>query len=185
MRSLVTSSLVSTQRHYRIRSIFLAPRESYSVGEARRLTGKSQEELRRAISEGELEATEIAPNTWRIPWVSIAGLAVDIWGLEAIEHDMGPKATYDTLPPLVRMAEITLRLPRYQVAMLEVLARRPEMTINNIVADVLLPLAEECIGEMELAITGFTEAIHFPDSEWKKPRSRRKENEATDDTPEG
>jgi len=181
----ITSGLVSTQRHYRIRSIFLARRESYGLNEARRLTGRSTESLRRAIRDGEIEAIEIAPNDWRIPWVSMAALAVDTWGIEAIEAELGPKETSFILPPLVRGTSITLRLPRYQVAMLEVLGRRPETSVNSIVADALLPIAEERTDEMELLIPGFAEAIHYPETEWKRTLVRRKQSEDTDATPEG
>jgi hypothetical protein len=180
MRSLVTTGLVSTQRHYRIRSIFLARRESYGVREAARLTGRKYDDIRRAIRDGEIEAVATSPNDWRIPWVSLAAIAVDMWGIEAIELELGPKQTSFVLPPLVRMANITLRLPRYQVAMLEVLARRPDMNVNSIVADALLPIAEERIGEMELIIPGFAEAIHFPETEWKRTCARKGEESEHD-----
>ena len=142
-------------------------------------------DLRRAIRDGEIEATEIAPNDWRIPWHALAALAVDMWGIETIEEELAGRKAATVLPPLVRLANITLRLPRYQVAMLEVLGRRPDHSVNSIVADALLPIAEDRADEMELIIPGFKEAIHFPETDWRRTYAPRKREEPDDATPKG
>ena len=157
MRSLITADPVSTQRHDRIRRIFLYRRESYGIAEVQRLTGLRPLALRRAIKEGEIEAT----SDLRITWPQLAAIAVDQWGIETIEAELGEVAVQH-LPPLVRTASITLNLPRYQVAMLETL-RKNGADINALVTDLVLNLAEERAGEMEESLPGFIEAMHYPE----------------------
>jgi hypothetical protein len=181
---MVTSGLVSTQRHYRIRSIFLNRRESYGLSEARRLSGHSPTALRRAIANGEIEATETTPGDYRIPWLSLAALAVDTWGVEAIEEELGATHSSFILPPLARYQAITLRLPRYQIAMLQELAKRPELGgISRIVSDALVTIAEEHAEAMEAAIPGFAEAFHYPERAWKRSNTPRAD-EPTAEEPE-
>jgi hypothetical protein len=169
---MTVTGLVETKRRFRIRSIFMNRRESYGLNEVRRLTGRSPESIRCAVRDGEMAASHGADD-YRLTWPQVARIAVDLWGMEAIEDELGPvKASY-ILPPLVRMETITLRLPRYQVAMLQELAKRRESSANRIVADALLPMAHDSRDVMEAAIPGFAEAIDFPQREWKRTLSRR------------
>jgi hypothetical protein len=178
MKSMIVSGLVETKRRFRIRSIFLNRRDSYGLNEARRLTGHSPRAIRQAIHDGEIEATETAPGEFRIGWVQVAAVAVDTWGVAAIEEELGNTHASFILPPLTRMQAITLRLPRYLIAMLEELAKRPESGgVNGIVADALSTLAEEQGAAMEVVVPGFAEALHFPESEWKRTLNRRTDNE--------
>jgi hypothetical protein len=155
---VIETDLVRTRRRHRIRSIFLHRRESYGLGEVQRLTGLRPIALRRAIAEGEIEAAA----DLRITWQQLAAIAVDQWGIEIIEEELGEVAAQH-LPPLVRTASITLRLPRYQVAMLEAM-RTSGVDINAAVADLLLGVAEERAEEMEQSLAGFIEAMRFPEA---------------------
>jgi hypothetical protein len=87
---------------------------------------------------------ETSPGDYRIPWFSLAALAVDTWGRGSDRGEFGATHSSFILPPLTRYQAITLRLPRYQVAMLQELAKRPELGgINRIVSDALVTVAEE------------------------------------------
>jgi hypothetical protein len=153
----VTLGLVGSQRRYLIRKIFLRRRATYTLRDVSRLTRLRPLALRAAIADGEVEATNES-----ISWEQVAALAIDRWGIEAIEADLGDDAAKQ-LPPLVRAAAVTLGLPRYQVAMLSAL-RASGADINAIAADLFLNLAEERAEEMEQSIPGFRAAMSYPDT---------------------
>src|ERR1700737_2296637 len=93
MQSL-ESGLVGTQRSYLIRKIFLRRRASYPPREVSRLTRLRPLALRAAVTDGEVEAAADESITWE----QLAALAVDRWGIEAIEADLGDDAATQ-LPP--------------------------------------------------------------------------------------
>ena len=117
------------------------------------------------IEAGELDAQRSEKaweTTWRITWPQLAALALDVWGIETIERELGEEAA-QALPPLVRTSVVTLRLPRYQVVMLGTLAEIDGIGASQRVTDALLALAVEHVEELEKRIPGFADAMKFPD----------------------
>jgi hypothetical protein len=147
-------------RRDRIRGLFLDRRESYGPDDVLALTGIAAERVRAAIEEGEVEG-ELLPDGFRIVWEQLAALALDVWGIDAIdvEEALGADAGR-VLPPLVRSVSLTVRVPRYQVAVLGMLARREGVSVDALVREALLALTEERGEELELP--GLWEAIDFP-----------------------
>lgn len=159
------SKLATSQRRarQRIRAIFLQRRETYGPHEVQRLTGLSPDRVRRAIERGELDG-ELLRCGFRIRWPQLAALGLDVWSIGEVEQALGEDLA-QVLPPLVRMATLTVRVPRYQVAMLEALVRLRGYSIDATVEDALLTVAELYADELEQAIPGFREAIDFPEAE--------------------
>jgi hypothetical protein len=160
--NMARTPAVETRKQRCIRAIFLQRRESYGPGEVQQLTGIQPERVRGAIQQGELDG-EIIRNGFRIRWPQLAALALDVWSIEEVERTLGEDAA-QVIPPLVRTATLAARVPRYQVLMLETLARRRGCSADAVVADALLTLAEECAEELESDVPGITEAIHFPEA---------------------
>ena len=120
------------------------------------------------IVAGEIEtyppekAWERRLNMWRMKWPQLAALALDIWPMEVIEQELGEEAAH-ALPPLVRTATATVRLPRYLLAMLQALEKRDGVSPSRRIAEALTCLAEEHGATLEADIPGFAEAMNFPE----------------------
>ena len=125
------------------------------------LTGILPNRLRAMLETGELEAVAVE-KSWCIRWSQLAALAIDQWGIEVIEQELGEEAR-DVLPPLVRTVPVSMRLPRYLVAMLQALEKRDGLTAARRIADALACIAEEHAGSLEDEIPGFAEAMNFPE----------------------
>lgn len=143
-----------------IRAVFLQRRESYGPQDVERLTGMEPERVRAAIQHGELEG-KLSRKGFRIRWPQLAALAFDRWTMEEVESALGEDAP-QVLPPLVRTVTLTARVPQYQVTMLEAFARRGR-SIDALVTDALLTLAEDHAAQLRDEIPGFEEAIDFPE----------------------
>ena len=85
------------------------------------------------------------------------------WPITAIEGELGAIAP-DLLPPLLLTRKLTVTLPGYQVEMLQRLARRRGITVDDFLADHLLDLAGGVAEQMERTLPGFIEAMRFPDA---------------------
>jgi hypothetical protein len=151
-------------RRERIRKLFLDRRESYGPDDVLALTGIAAERVRAAIEQGEIDGEvegELLPDGFRIVWEQLAALALDVWGIDAVdvEEALGGDAVR-VMPPLVRSVSLTVRVPRYQVAVLGMLARRDGVSVDALVREALLALTEERGEGLELP--GLWEAIDFP-----------------------
>jgi hypothetical protein len=151
-------------RRERIRRLFLDRRESYGPDEVLAVTGITAERVRAAIYDGDIEGEvegELLPGGFRIVWAQLATLALDVWGIDAsdVEEALGADAAR-VLPPLVRTVSLTVRVPRYQVAVLGMLARQEGVPVDALVREALLALTEERADVLELP--GLWEAVDFP-----------------------
>ena len=88
-------------------------------------------------------------------------LAVDLWSLETIEAALGPDAS-EVLPEAIRTGEVLMRLPRYQVAMLEYFAEQRETSVSSMLARELDDFASAHFWELSSAVHGFAEAFQWP-----------------------
>jgi hypothetical protein len=93
-----------------IRRLFLGGAPSYSVTEAAALLGWSCETLMQEIREREL--THAGPSS-SLPWQSVALIAACQWSHQAIEDALGSKVS--VLPPRLRLSDLCVRVPQYQI----------------------------------------------------------------------
>ena len=142
-----------------IKQLVLQKTASYSLDEAATLLGWTTEELAAELSSQFLTDSK----EWLdrpIPSFAIAVLAFADWSYEAIERALGAEACL--LPPLVRLKELTVRLPAHQIAAPEAAASRERTTVSDILARELVELTSSEAPELEQTLVGFREAFHWP-----------------------
>ena len=147
----------------RIRSIFLHQRPHVSISEATALLGWSRGEMSQSIAAGEVEVTETALDRW-IWREELMAKALEVWTPEVIEEALGADAD-GVLPEAIRLIDVHLRLPRHHVAMLEHFAERDRSTVSAVLARELDGIASAHADELSWAVTGFTDALAWPDAE--------------------
>lgn len=147
----------------RIRTIFLHQRPHVSIADATVLLGWSRSEMARAIKAGEIEVTSTDIGTW-IWREELMAKALELWSQEAIEEALGADAQ-GVVPEAVRLIELRVRLPRYQVAMLEYFAGRDRATVSGVLARELDGVASANEDELSGAIIGFASGLAWPDGE--------------------
>ena len=90
--------------------------------------------------------------------------AMEVWAPEVIEEALGADAER-VLPDGVRLTDIHLRLPRHHVAMLEHFAERDRTSVSAALARELDGIASAHADELSWAVTGFGEALAWPDAD--------------------
>jgi hypothetical protein len=146
-----------------IRKLFLEGREQYSIREAAALVGWSSREMADEIASSELRSVDLNAH---VSWRAVAMIAMTVWSYESIEEALGENAS--VLPPLARLADRTVRLPQFQLVVIEAAARRQGVTFNEFLAGHLTDLV--CIEAPIVAkrVPGFREAFLWPQSQQRQ-----------------
>jgi hypothetical protein len=147
----------------RIRTIFLQQRPHVSIAEGTVLLGWSRGEMSEAIAAGEVEVASTAVGRW-IWREELMAKALELWSPEVIEGALGADAV-GVLPEAVRLIDLHVRLPRHQVAMLEVFAERERITVSGVLARELDGVASAHAEELSWAVVGFADALAWPDAD--------------------
>ncbi len=148
---------------HRIRTIFLHQRPHVTIAEATVLLGWSRGEMSRAIAGGEVEVSSTPAGKY-IGREELMATALDIWSPEEIEEALGADAD-GVLPEALRLMDLHVRVPRYQVAMLEYLAERDRTSVNGVLARGLVVMASVDTDELSRAVHGFADALAWPDAD--------------------
>jgi len=146
----------------RVRTLFLSGREFYSPPEAAELLGWSQTELEKALHDGELER-ERTCSGYRIAWQEIAVMITAQYPQLVIERALGNDIG-QVIPEIGRLAELRVRIPRYEVVMLAKLAERENVTVDEYVTRHLLDLAGGEVEFLSASIPQFPEAMRWPET---------------------
>lgn len=144
-----------------IKRLFLDGDAAYPLSEAAHLLGWTSQDLAAELSSQFL----IAPAEWLhrpVPASAIAVLALAETSYEAIERELG--ADVSRLPPLIRLTNLSIQLPAYQIVALESAARREQTTVNDLLARYLMDLICDEAPALEKTVEGFREAFHWPGS---------------------
>ncbi|HEX7153832.1 MAG TPA: hypothetical protein VF618_20250 [Thermoanaerobaculia bacterium] len=144
----------------RIRAIFLHREPQVTIDAAAGLLGWSRAEVDRAVRDGELEVVRTCSGE-RIELRELAGYALQRWTLATIEEALGRQATL-ILPPALRTRKLTVRLPRYQIGALEVLAEEGRESVDALLMRMLEELAELNQERLARRIPGLAEAMAWP-----------------------
>ena len=154
-----------------IRQIFLQRRREYTTQEAANLLRLKLGEFLAWIEDGLLDI-EVrrkrrqlgGPRHVLIPWKELASAALLRWTVMQVHDALGKEARW-VLPRLLRPVELKdVRLPEYQVRLLETLATDAGVTVEEYVYTALLDL--EVAGDrktIERLLPGFTAAMQFPE----------------------
>src|SRR3954454_11992785 len=85
----------------------------------------------------------------------------EIWPLHVIEEALGAEGD-GVLPQAIRTAELSVRLPRHHINMLEYRAGQQETTVSGVLARELDGMASADVEERSSALPGFAEAMAWP-----------------------
>lgn len=143
-----------------IRTLFLGPAAHYSLSDAATLLGLEESEVRRWVASGELKALDLAGEL-RLPWSELT-FALELIGQEVIDRALGTDLER-ALPELVRLAELRVRIPRYEIAALEQIAARDGSSVDTVVAWELLDAAWTNADWLGAIIPSFGEALRWPE----------------------
>jgi hypothetical protein len=147
----------------RIRTIFLHPRAYVSIEEAAVMLDWSHERMTEALERGEVDLVRTCSGEG-VPREEVISQATAVWPLDVIEEALGRSAS-SVLPAALRTRNVRVRLPQYQVAMLERLAATWQRTVSQLLTYELEDLAAVHFDEFAQTIPGFAEAFHWPNHE--------------------
>jgi len=150
----------------RIRTLFLEPKASYSLAVAARTLGISVKELRAWIDAGEMETEDGGAIT--IPWSEIVAFGMDIWSQAAVEEALGADVA-EAIPELLRLKELSVLLPRFEVTALQRVAAREKRTVDALLAAELLDFVSARSTWLIREIPGFAAALAWPASAQPTP----------------
>ncbi|HYI10164.1 MAG TPA: hypothetical protein VEK57_13980 [Thermoanaerobaculia bacterium] len=147
----------------RIRSIFLHHEPRVTIAEGAGMLGWSRAEMDAAIRDGEIEVVETCGGK-RIELRELAAYAVQQWPLTAVEEALGRDAAL-VLPAALRTRKLTVRLPRYQIGALEVLAGDGRESVEAMLTRMFEELVELHQERLARVIPGLAEAMAWPEAE--------------------
>ena len=140
----------------RIRAIFLHHAPHVTIDEAAGLLGWSRAEMDATIRDGEIEVVETCSGRW-IELRELAVYAAQEWPLTSIEEALGREASL-VLPPGLRTRRLTVRLPRYQIGALWVLAGEGRESVEALLMRMLEELTDVHQERLARVIPGLAEA---------------------------
>ena len=146
----------------RIRAIFLHHEPRVTIDDAAGLLGWSRVELDATIRDGEIEVVETGSGK-RIELRELAVYALQQWPLTAIEEALGRDAAL-ILPQALRTRKLTVRLPRYQIGALQVLAGDGRESVDALLMRMFEELTDVHQERLERLIPGLAEARAWPES---------------------
>jgi hypothetical protein len=144
----------------RMRRLFLEPEASYPISAAARLLGMKVRELRDWIGTGEIESTGNGDSE-RLPWSEVVAMAMEFWPQEELEQALGDDITR-VMPELVRLAELHVLVPRFEVVGMEQLAAREGTSVDDLVSRQLLDAVSAEGTWLIATVPGFGEAMRWP-----------------------
>lgn len=144
-----------------IRRVFLNRQDFYAAAEGAALLGWSLSEMNCAIEERTVDASREGAEP-RIAWREIAVALAARYPQAEIESALGPEMA-SVIPEPVRLTELRVQIPRYQVAMLASLARRERISIDEFMARHLLDLATSESDWLRRRVRGFEAAMRWPE----------------------
>ena len=155
----------------RIRNLFLHGKETYTIAEAAGLLGMTEPVVHEWLASGELEPVD-TPQGLAIPWSELVSFGIAFWPQEKVEEALGADI-YDVLPELLRLAELEVRIPRIEVVTLERLAARDHASVSDVLARELRDLVSEHSEWLSREVSGFAEALAWPEQTVVPPPPRR------------
>jgi excisionase family DNA binding protein len=144
----------------RIQAIFLHHEARVTIGEAAGMLGWSRGEMDAAIANGEIEVVGTGSGT-RIERQELAEVALQRWPLVTIEEALGRDAAL-ILPPALRTRKFTVRLPRYQIGAIEVLAEDGREPVEALLMRMFEELTDLHHERLARVIPGLGEAMAWP-----------------------
>jgi hypothetical protein len=115
-----------------IQRLFLQPKDTYSVTEAAEILEMPVNDVRGWMDVGELEGVHMCAGLM-LPWGELVSFGMDFWSQETIEAALGADLA-DAIPKMLRLADLEVRIPRFEVLALERIAERDGKSVDAILA---------------------------------------------------
>jgi len=93
----------------------------------------------------------------------LVSFGMDLWSQEVVEAALGTEVA-ETIPELLRLTEIEVRIPRLEVIALERVAAREGRAVGALLARELLDFVSVHAEWLEGEIPGFAAALAWPES---------------------
>jgi hypothetical protein len=149
-----------TEAAAQIRRLFLEPKDTYSAAEAAAILGMEPLDLKNLMESGELEGVRTCCGM-KVRRNELISFALDHWPQASIEEALGDDLP-NAIPKLLRLADLHVRIPRFQILALERLAERDGKSVDTILARELRDLASAESDYLAAKIPGFTAALQWP-----------------------
>ncbi|MBV8545899.1 MAG: hypothetical protein JO093_14240 [Acidobacteria bacterium] len=146
-----------TEATAHIRRLFLDPKDTYSDSEAAQLLGTELLELTRRIESGELEGVRTCRGM-TLSRKELISFAMDYWPQETIEEALSDDLAKG-IPKLLRLANLHVRIPCYEILALERLAERDGKSVDSVLARELRDVVSAESDFLAAKIPGFTAAL--------------------------
>lgn len=143
-----------------IRHLFLEPKDTYTSTEAAAILGMELPDLTRRIESGEVEGVRTCCGM-TISAEELKSFAMDLWPQETIEEALGDDLARG-IPKLLRLADLHVRIPRFEIIALERLAERDAKPVDAVLARELRDIVSAESDYLAKAIPRFTTALHWP-----------------------
>jgi hypothetical protein len=144
-----------------VRTVFLNGKDAYTFPEAGALLGWLPGELETAVAQGMIASTTTSDGV-TIAWEEVATILTTMHSQAIVEDALGTEA-HTVMPELVRLAELRVQVPRFEVVMLRKIAERERTTIDDLLASHLLDLAGAESEWLNAAIPGFRALMRWPE----------------------
>jgi hypothetical protein len=144
-----------------IRHLFLHSDHTYTPDKAAQAIGMPVDDVRGWMEVGELEGVETKHGAV-LPWVELVSFAMSFWEQSDIEDALGADVA-ETIPELLRLCDLEVRIPRLEVVALEKLAARDGKSVDAVLARELRDLVSAQSEWLTKVIPGFAAAFVWPD----------------------
>jgi len=144
-----------------IRAIFLHREPRVTVRVAADLMGWSFMEMKATIANGDIEVVQTSGGE-RIELRELAAYAMQQWPLTSIEEALERDAAL-VLPAALRTRTFIVRLPRYQIGALQVLADEGQEPVETMLMRMFDELTDLDHERLARVIPGLAEAMAWPE----------------------
>jgi hypothetical protein len=149
-----------TETAAHIRRLFLDPKDTYSDAEAAGILDMEPLDLKRGLERGEIEGVRTCCGL-TVSRKELISFAMDYWPQKSIEEALGDDLA-KAIPKLLRLADLHVRIPRFEILALERLADRDEKSVDAILARELLDVISSESDFLAAKIPGFAAALCGP-----------------------
>ncbi|HEV7427851.1 MAG TPA: hypothetical protein VGQ46_15955 [Thermoanaerobaculia bacterium] len=143
-----------------IRHLFLDPKDTYTAAEAAEILGIKPLELKERMESGEVEGVRACCGMI-VSRKELISFAMDFWPQETIEAALGEDLAKG-IPKLLRLADLHVRIPSFEILALERLAERDGKSVDTILASELLDAVSSDSEYLAEKIPAFTAALSWP-----------------------
>lgn len=149
-----------TEAAAHIRRLFLDPKDTYSDAEAAEIFGMALLDLTGRIESGEVEGTRTCGGM-TVSRKELISFAMDYWPQEAIEEALGDDLA-KIMPKFLRLADLHVRIPCYEILALEQLAERDGKSVDAVLARELRDVVSAESDFLTANLPCFTATLNWP-----------------------